>query len=216
MSMSYSTMSAGGRLAVALFLVPTLVLSSCRRAGPLAPEGPGDDPSQYPVESRFNTGTEGWTVVGDADLHHAPAGGNPGSSGYIFAIDRVEGDVFYFSASPRFLGNVSGAFGRLLTFDLIWSETTESGTMEADDVILQGAGMVLIGTLPHTPGPTWTSYAFHLDERGGWVHRGTDRGATAEEVHDVLRSLQSLRIRGEFRLGPEQGGLDNVRLGAQS
>jgi hypothetical protein len=210
-----STMSAGNRLALMFVLVPVLILPSCRRGDPMAPQGPGDDPSHYPVESRFNADREGWTVVGDADLHHSPAGGNPESSGYIFAIDRVLGDVFYFTAPPRFLGNVSGSFGRLLTFDLMWSETAESGTLEADDIILEGAGMAVVGSLPHMPGRTWTSFAFYLDQRGGWVHRGTDRVATAAEVQAVLGSLQSLRIRGEFRLGPEQGAIDNVRLGVQ-
>jgi hypothetical protein len=61
-----------------------------------------------------------------------------------------------------------------------------------------------IGTLPNPPGRTWTSCAFHIDERGG-MRRSTDRGATAGDLHAVLSPLQSLRIRGEFRLGLETG-----------
>jgi hypothetical protein len=205
-------LSVGGRAAGVLLLAGAVVLlSSCRRNDPT---GPGADPSRYPVESRFLQNAEGWTAVGDGLLYYAPTGGNPGSTGHIFIIDRTLGDNFYFNAPSRFLGNMSGAYGRLLTFDLVWSETSLSDYKDGDDVVLRGAGHTLVAMLPSVPATTWTAYSIPLSPAGAWVHRGTGQPATAAEIQAVLTSLQEFRIRGEFRTGPERGGLDNVRFGA--
>jgi hypothetical protein len=195
-----------------LLLVGLLLFSaaSCRRS----PMDDGGDGTQ-PVTSRFLQNDEGWTAVGDGVLYYAPSGGNPSSTGYIFIIDRAEGDVFYFNAPSRFRGNKAGAFGRYLAFDLIWSETEASDYKDAPDVILAGAGMTLTAQLPGLPGTTWTHYDIALDPRGGWVHGDTGEAATAAQIQSVLGNISQLRIRGEFRTGPEQGGLDNVQLGVE-
>jgi hypothetical protein len=172
------------------------------------------DPTSLPVTSSFNQNGEGWTVVGDGTMFHNATGGNPSSSGYIFSIDRVEGIPFYFDAPGKFRGDLSAAYGRLLTFDLVWSETSPSQSLDADDVILRGGGQTITTQLPMRPGTSWTSYSIRLDEAGAWVLQGTDQPATSAQIQNVLKSLESLRIRGEFRWGPEQGGLDNVVLGA--
>jgi hypothetical protein len=200
------------RPVLGLVLVSTFVLfASCRRSDPT---GPGADPSRYPVDSRFLQNSEGWTARGDGILVYSPTGGNPGSTGYILIIDQTLGDTFYFAAPSKFLGDVSGAYGRLLTFDLVWSETSLSDYKDGDDVILEGGGNTIVASLPHVPATTWTSYTIPLSAGGGWVRQGTDQPATAAEIQSVLGSLQRFWIRGEFRSGPEQGGLDNVRLGA--
>jgi hypothetical protein len=205
-------MSYFGRSAMVLTLAGVVVLASCRRNDPT---GPGGNPENYPLESRFSQDAEGWTAGGDGILYYSPTGGNPGSTGYIFIIDQTLGENFYFVAPSRFLGDVSGAYNRLLTFDLVWSETGTSAYKDGDDVVLRGGGHTLVATLPHVPGTTWTSYSLPLNVGGGWVHRGTTQVATAAEIQAALGSLQEFRIRGEFRSGPEQGGLDNVRFGAQ-
>jgi hypothetical protein len=203
------TVSAPGPGAVVLVLLGTLViLASCRRSDdPLGPDS-------YPVESRFLQNAEGWTAEGDGILYYSPTGGNPGSTGYVFIIDQTLGDNFYFAAPARFRGNASGAYGRVLRFDLVWSETSLSEYKDGDDVIIEGAGHTLVAALPEVPGTSWTAYAIPLDPSGGWVHQGTDLAASAVEIQAVLGSLQRLWIRGEFRHGPEQGGLDNVLFGA--
>jgi hypothetical protein len=182
-----------------------LLLSACRRS-PAGLEG-------LPVTSSFLQNEEGWIVTDDGNLFYSPTGGNPG--GYIFAIDRVEGDTFYFQAPARYHGNRSDAYGTFLMFDLVWTETAASEPKDIPaDVIISGAGLTLTTSLPDPPANTWTSYALALHPSGGWVREGTTAPATAAEIQSVLGSLQQLRIRGEYRHGPEQGGLDNVRLGA--
>jgi hypothetical protein len=170
-------------------------------------------PPALPVTSSFLQNDEGWTVVGDGNLVYSPTGGNPSSTGYILAIDRVEGDVFYFNAPGKFLGNLSEAYGLLLTFDLLWHENSPGGDMEEDDIILAGGNRTLVSMLPQRPSNTWTSYAVRLDPSADWIHRVSREPASAADIQAVLGSLQQLRIRGEFRWGAEQGSLDNVRLG---
>jgi hypothetical protein len=186
-------------------------LASCSKADPT---GPGGNPDDYPIVSQFLQNAEGWTAVGDGILYHFPTGGNPSNTGHIVIVDEALGDTYYFNAPSRFLGNVSGAYGRLLTFDLVWSETTVSHYLDDDDVILRGAGHTLVAAIPEVPGTTWTSYSIPLSVAGGWVHQGTETPATAAQIQAVLGSLQEFRIRGEFRTLPETGGLDNVRFGA--
>jgi len=201
-----------GRSAIVLLLAGVVALASCRRNDPT---GPGGNPDNYPVESRFLQNQEGWTASGDGIMYYAPTGGNPGSTGHIFIVDLTQGDNFYFNAPSKFLGNVSGAFNRLLTFDLAWSETSLSNYKDGDDVVLRGAGHTLVAMLPEVPGTSWTPYAISLNEAGGWFHQATEQPATAAEIQAVLGNLAEFKIRGEFRAGAEQGHLDNVRFGAQ-
>lgn len=199
----------GLRRTAVLVAAGTVVLSaaSCRKS----PAGP----SELPITSSFLQGDEGWTVVGDGTMFYSPTGGNPSSTGYIFAIDRTEGDNFYFNSPGKFRGNMSNAYGRRLTFDLVWSENSPSDYKEAADIILRGGNVTITTQLPHLPGTTWTSYSVPLDTSGGWLVEATGQPATASQMQAVLSSVQQFRIRGEFRQGAEQGGLDNVRFGVE-
>lgn len=194
------------RATVVVIVAAALTPASCRKS----PAGPGD----LPITSSFLQDDEGWNVVGDGVKVYAPAGGNPPSTGYLLAIDRTEGETFYFSAPGKFRGNVSAAYGRSLTFDLAWSENNPSNYKDDDDIVLRSNALTITAQLPALPGTTWTPYAVRLDESGGWVIQGTDQLASAAQIQSVLGSLQQLLIRGEFRHGPEEGKLDNVRLGA--
>jgi hypothetical protein len=200
------SVSFGVRRAAVLVLATTaLGATSCRKS----PAGP----PELPITSSFLQNDEGWNVVGDGNKHWSPTGGKPSSTGYIFAIDRTEGDTFYFDAPGKYRGNMSAAYGRYLTFDLSWFETSPSDYKEGDDVVLRGGNVTITAQLPNLPGTSWTSYSIRLDETGGWVLEGTDQPVTAAQFQTVLASVQHLRIRGEFRHGPEQGGLDNVHFG---
>lgn len=71
------------------------------------------------VTSTFDSGADGWTISGDATSGlpiFLATGGNPG--GHIEADDSVSGGVWYFQAPSKFPGDLSGAYGELLQFDL--------------------------------------------------------------------------------------------------
>jgi hypothetical protein len=205
-------LSVHGHGAIVLMLIGSMtVLASCRKPDPTGPVIPVED---LPIESLFLQNDEGWTAEGDGLLYYSPTAGNPPSTGYIFIIDQTKGATFYFAAPAKFLGDASAAHGRALTFDLVWSQTSAGSDKAGDDVIIEGAGLTLVAMLPEAPGLNWTSYSIPLSTSGGWVHQGTDLLASAAEIQAVLGSLERLWIRGEFRHGAEQGGLDNVRFGA--
>jgi alkaline phosphatase D len=169
------------------------------------------------ITSTFDEGTEGWTVVGDAqsgqvEPTHVAEGGNPG--GYLRATDDVTGGVWYWNASDAYLGDKSAYSGGTLSFDLNQSAT--DGQFNAQDVILDGGDSRLgydFGNTSTHPGTDWTSYEVSLStEADGWTNRSTDEPLTQEEFENVLSDLNELWIRGEYRDGGDVGGIDNVEL----
>jgi len=200
----------GGWRPVLVLVCALVALPACRKDE--GPVGPGTDPDEYPIVSTFDKDLEGWGVVNDAVSNWEPSGGNPG--GYARGVDLVKGPIWYFTAPKRFLGNVSGAYGRLLTFDLYWFETASGEPKDVtDDVLLVGAQTTLVHAYPHAPGQTWTTYRLRLDESGGWRNAATGQPATRAEFEAVLRDVREIHIRGEFTTKAEQAGIDNVRLG---
>lgn len=163
--------------------------------------------------SRFDTGTEGWTAVGDvaAPLTWSASGGNPG--GHVFVPDQVVGGVTYFVAPAAFLGNQSAAFGTPLTFDLMQVHPGGSNQFNERDVIIEGAGLAMAyNTSPNPPNGAWASYAVPLSA-GGWRMNSLSGAlATDQQIQQVLSSITSLRIRAEFQTGADTGHLDNVSL----
>lgn len=165
--------------------------------------------------SDFSTNDEGWRLVGDsttATPTYLSTGGNPG--GFVRGFDQVVGGVWFWQAPTKFLGDDSAAYGHTLTYDL---RMRGSGPLFDDsDVILSGAGLTLhLDTSPVPSDTSWTSYSVLLSETAGWKV-GSFAGplATQSEVLAVLSNLTSLRIRGEFITGDDNGDLDNVVLNA--
>ncbi len=195
-------------------LLPVVVVGSL--SGCNSPAGPAPFPA---ITSTFETGDDGWTVIGDAEGPvwsangegpFGPAGGG-NAGGYIYAVDRAEGDTWFWVAPAKFHGNVSGAYGYLLKFDLVQDQITNKSNN--DDVVLSGGGITLRHNLDNDPGTAWTTYSIELVERR-WRNVETGSRATRDELETVLRSLGELRIRGEFFRGPDTGGLRNVVFGA--
>lgn len=164
--------------------------------------------------SSFDSGNEGWLLAGDATTavpSWLGAGGNPG--GYVHGVDTVTGGVWFWQAPAAFLGNASSSYGQTLSFDL---RMRGSGTLFADrDVVLSGGGLTIaydFATLPQDV--AWTHYSVSLSDSAAWK-LDTLGGATASaaQIQTVLASLTSLRIRGEFITGADNGDLDNVVMG---
>lgn len=167
------------------------------------------------VASTFDSGTEGWLLAGDsttANPQWFASGGNPG--GYIHGIDTVTGGVWYWQAPAAFLGNQAASYGQNLSFDL---RMRGSGTLFASsDVVIGGNGQALhldLSTLPADV--SWTHYSVALAAGAGWK-LGSLSGAAADasQIQSVLGNVTSLRIRGEFITGSDNGDLDNVVLAA--
>jgi hypothetical protein len=167
------------------------------------------------ASSTFDAGDQGWLLSGDAVTaipEWLSSGGNPG--GYIHGTDVVAGGVWYWQAPAAFLGNASSSYGQSLSFDL---RMRGSGPVFDDsDVILGGGGLTLHYDFANLPADlAWTHYSAVLNEAAGWkVGSLAGPAATQVQVQSVLANLTSLRIRGEFITGADNGDLDNVVLAA--
>ena len=163
------------------------------------------------VESTFDSDEDGWLVSGDATSvvpSYVAIDGNPG--GHIKADDTASGGIWYFQAPGKFLGDISGAFGQLLRFDL--KQSGGGGQISRDDLILNGAGFELTLEFDSNPLPVdeWVSYAISLDDNAPWMNGGGL--ASNADILAVLSSLDRMRIRGEYINGADTGRLDNVSV----
>lgn len=165
--------------------------------------------------STFNTGNEGWKTFGDAtspDATWVTAGGNPG--GHIRVTDQSTGGTWHFVAPAKFLGNKCDAYDAFLRYDQLTSDTTDEDLYgDRPDVVLFGAGLVLVYENDENPNLEWTHYDIQLNETAGWrLNSITGAAPTEAQMRAVLADLDELRIRGEYRPLVDVGGLDNVVL----
>ena len=82
-----------------------------------------------------------------------------------------------------------------------------------DDIIIVGAAGRLSYRFPSPPGVAWTGFSVRLSESQGW-RWNWNAPATQAQIHRVLAEPIRLDIRGEYRTGPDVGGLDNFVLTA--
>ncbi len=169
--------------------------------------------------SAFENDADGWTLTGNGDITVPTlmsTGGNPG--GHICGKDAKDGDTWYFVAPSKFLGNVTKAAGKRITWDI--KQGTIFNQIRGRDLVLNGGGLALTYNIRSAPGLEWTPYSVRLDDTSGWlVENGggnTGAKATSDDIASVLRNLTSLRIRGEFVDGPDDTAcLDNMYLGTE-
>jgi large repetitive protein len=163
-----------------------------------------------PILSTFDTDDEGWT----RHIPHDPnssiswfaTGGNP--DGYIRYNEPGQGALDYFSAPALFLGNKSGFYGGVLSYDMRLNTTANASTIER--VILTGGGASVYFTSPY-PTTTWQTFEIPL-VAGDWKVAGSGVAASEEQIRTVLSDLTSLLIFADWRIGPEQVSLDNVLM----
>ena len=167
----------------------------------------------FGTTSTFTAGTEGWSAMGDVQgsLTWSATGGNP--TGYVFIDDLTTGGVTYFVAPSSFLGDVRGAYGTSLTFDLRQVYPGAPNQFNDEDVLLQGAGLTLAYDLTTNPANgSWTSYSVPLLAAGWRVGSLSGPIATADQLQSVLSNLTALRVRAEYQSGADVGSLDNVSM----
>jgi len=118
--------------------------------------------------SAFSVDAEEWSIDAEAvEAAHVPAGGNPG--GYLSGTNDAAGGLWSFAAPAAFQGDLSGAYGQHLNFDLrtsnadifcvgdaaelpgsfggLWAVGSEQGKIAAD-AILEGNSRYESASLP--------------------------------------------------------------------
>lgn len=168
--------------------------------------------------------TLGYPTAGVPPLEIAPpavnpqvqtSGGNPG--GYLSVVDPDGtwpiGNTQYWKAPANLLGNRLDHLDGEIAFDVLL--TTNLTNFDEDDILITGGGVTLAWFTGVQPVPNvWTHVAAPLSV-GGW-HVGDRSGplATQADLTTVLGALGSMYLRGEFQLGPDVMGLDNVVFAA--
>ncbi|NID12291.1 hypothetical protein F7231_19110 [Fibrella aestuarina] len=159
-----------------------------------------------PLMNGFDQDSQGWSVNSAAKGGYSATGGNPG--GYVYGIDN-SADVWFFLASDSLVHESRRGYGKTLSFDLIQADADGQGAT-TEDVVLTDGKITLTYNTSCNPATTWTSYSIKLDEQSGWKKGG--KAATKVELQQVLFNLNGMKIRGEFRSGPDRAGLDNVTV----
>ena len=118
---------------------------------------------------------------------------------------------WYWNAPAEFLGDKSAAYNGSLTFYL--NQSAINLQRDRDDIIFTGGGYTLVYNTAYNPGTTWTYYSIPINETSSeWMNQTTGLIPTQAEMLAVLTSLESIRIRGEYRYGADIGGIDSVYL----
>lgn len=161
---------------------------------------------RYPGFVGFDVDKDGWRVSEGGTVGYSLTGGNPG--GFLFG-DDAGGKAWYFIASDSFVAETRKAYGSSLRFDLK-QEMVALNPDGISDIVLTDGKTTLTFKTAYKPATTWTHYAIRLDELSNW--KKGSRLATKTDMQIVLQNLTGLRIRGDYKAGPDRGGLDNVTL----
>lgn len=164
--------------------------------------------------STFDNDIEGWTYIGDSGSYVTffSDGGNPG--GFLRHMEAASGITDWLVAPEKFLGDMSAYYGGVLRYDMRTNDLTNP-LNALDDIQLTGGGITLYRG--HGGPPTinvWHEFSVSLSGGSHWTV-GTPAGpaATDDQMLNVLTNLTAIRIRADYRTGPEQIDLDNFSIG---
>ncbi|MBZ0153257.1 MAG: hypothetical protein K8J09_17165 [Planctomycetes bacterium] len=174
--------------------------------------------SSQSIVSTFDTGNDGWLVVGTSYSSHIT---NPGSSGQAAVWDAVNGqppgslrvgDVYGetgVAAPAAFLGDRLPWFGGSISWDIY---LRYSDAVAYPAVWLIGANRTLSFNLQSPSLNSWQTISVPLLENGWRVNSWQGPAATRSDLMEVLRDLRGIYLNTEWRTGPDDTNLDNVAL----
>lgn len=138
--------------------------------------------------STFDTGNEGWRIW---DMTYSNAYWQNGEI-YFKNMRNFHGRYpGYLVAPDNWLGDLSTAYGGVLSFDM---RIISANVSVYDDVQLIGGGVSMYYDLS-TPG---SHYDLFLAPGYGWKIYGTNNDATADEIQTVLSNLTAFRFMAEY------------------
>ena len=195
--------SSAAPAAIAVLIGLAAALTGCTLAGLAA--------SRTLIAHRFDTSAEGWLIAGDSGVVPPVSYSDGEQGGFIVGDDEPLGETWYFRAPGSLLAQLSAAEDGVLAYRLKHS-STDAGFLE-DDIVIVGPAGRLSYQFGRAPGTDWTDFSVRLSASAGW-RWNWNAPATQEQIRSVLGNPTRLDIRGEFRTGPDLGGLDDVVLAA--
>ena len=176
---------------------------------------------QVSIRSTFDQDAEGWMggsmfvggpfdqiLAGPTAVGFDAEGGNPG--GHIH-LGELDARYSYFLAPNAFSGNQSTWLNGALQYDLRIQPAAT--TVAGGDVIIKGAGLILVWQIETSPTGEWQTYEVPFQPNAGWTKTDlTGEPPTESEFIALLSNLEFLAIRSEYVVGSDRGFLDNVSV----
>lgn len=163
----------------------------------------------------FDSNAEGWAVVDYPDRSHVPmpatipATWDPGTGNPAGSL-RI-GDLYLttgIAAPAGWLADASALYGGTLEYEILIRHTDEA---PYPAVVLNGGSGSLYFNAPPPPLGQWYTFSIPLREQG-WLISDVFQPPTPEEFRSVLANLQGLYILTEWRTGPDDTSVDNIRV----
>jgi len=118
-----------------------------------------------------------------------------------YPCGNVYKNIWYFTAPESYLGDIRKAYNGRLQFKLLASSSSGSPRHARGSIEIESSdGTLLSNSLKYFALPnnsSWTSYSTTLSEKAGWKVEPAGTTATFSEMRKVLKSVQSIRIRGD-------------------
>ena len=144
-------------------------------------------------EANFDSGDEGWTAGEGSEIQqHLIAGGIPG--GHICAEDS-NGSGFNqwrWIATPELLGQLNSSSN-----ELVFYRTSTSGD-EPESALLESAFGNIVYNEVFAPEDSWKATRVPLRRSDAWVFEGTTDAPSEIEFQQILDSLVSVQLVGDF------------------
>ena len=194
------------------------------------------------VESNFILSSEGWSIAGNKDggtVKHDETSMGVDINRFIYSSDNLRnmdenGDdknVWYFVAPSKFNGWWGLAYKGYLDFHMtsftgdfssqdLFNKNGDLNMVEIECITCNYRRGIIIGfPLSSTAGfsGSTSSFSIELHERAGWLRKPKNplhpwSQVTRCEIIEVLSSISSLKILGDFTRWYESIAIDNVRV----
>lgn len=169
-----------------------------------------------PIISNFDSSNEGWKINGNGPSTIPDFFSSGGVSGGFISDEDERFGEWYFIPPQKFLGTVSGAYGKFFEF---WLKQTQSQSDDHKaDIFLSGSGITVYHNFSNNPDTIWTKYRIRLNETGGWYWENWfNRTVTQEEMKSILKNVTGIKIRGDYYTGTvnDTVSLDQVHFGIE-
>jgi len=153
--------------------------------------------------STFDVDAEGWGAVGDyTNFKWVDTGGNP--NGYIEAKDLSRGSTWYFSPID-WQGDWSTYIGGTLEYDIKLISSNGSYYSNDDIRIFSGSDYAAWRSGINPLLNIWTQYELNLVDSNFTI-------SGSQSFNQIMSNVTDLYIRGEYIVGGDTEGLDNVRV----
>lgn len=152
-------------------------------------------------------GLDGWTPNRMAIANPGHGGSDGGTASGCLVVTEDKSGTGYFIAPATYHGDWRGVSELQVDLKSSGGQYFTSGHGMVGDIAIYSGSKCVWCLLPSRPPSSWQRFVVSLSPGEKWNYQG---GAT--NLDDVLKRVTDFRIRGEYGVGKDECGLDNVKL----